>query len=170
MSISWSDFFQFETGERFKINGPDNFKGQGKVTEQTDKKLTLVFDIEEQTIDIKFTVFKTELKIPKLNATVTITLFNEGAGNRLQAQATYTNQDGKEEKIEITDKNIMAKVRRKRTLKLFASPSTYNRFPEVPDGALNLLFKKERGSDENDFDVAEFGIFAGVDFDLILDK
>jgi len=169
--ISWIEFVNFQGTDQFRLIGPSNLQGKGRVislTEGNPSELILDFEINRQTVDL-FIVGKVD--IPDVQVTITSLLFNEGAGNRLEVKGVFTNSSGVEEEFNYLDTNVLAKVsrfsRRVPKLRLSSSDEFVNQFPNVPNSVFHLTFKKEPQPDETDFDIGTFVMASFGDFDII---
>ncbi|MDJ0900705.1 MAG: hypothetical protein QNJ55_18025 [Xenococcus sp. MO_188.B8] len=166
MALDWTDFFQFSANDEFDIKEDDNMlenlTGNGKVLSISTDKLVLQFDIPSQTIGLTGFLPNiagiSSVDVPKIAATVSITLFNEGVGNRLEVSGSYIDSSGTTQSFSYTDTALTARLRRRgERLRLDASNSFLGTISNTTDLSPlgRLEFEKTSNPDVNEMDVGK---------------
>jgi hypothetical protein len=178
MALDWTQFFQFSTNDQFKIREEDNwlddFTGTGKVLDRNGNKLVLELNIPPQTISLSGFLPSIagvdSLSVPKIKATVSITLFNEGQGNRLEVQGTFINSNNQTESFNYTDINLKAELRHQgRRIRLDASNTFLSQISDNSNIAMlaRLEFEKTTDLNENEMDVGKFPLGEKIELFLV---
>ncbi len=179
MAIDWAGFFQFSQNDTFDIieedgliQGSTDLKlGDGKVLDISGNKLVLEFNILSQTIDLTgwLDIFADSVDVPKITGTVSITLFNEGEGNRLEVSGTYIDSSGATQSFSYTDTDLTARLRsRGERIRLDASDrflSTISSNSNI-DRLGRLEFEKTGSPNTTEMDVGKLPLGGKIDIFL----
>ena len=166
MALNWLNHFSFSENEEFDIKEDDNMlenlTGNGKVLSISTDKLVLQIDIPSQTIGLTGFLPSiagiSSVDVPKISATVSITLFNEGVGNRLEVSGTYVDPSDTAQNFSYTDTNLTARLRRRgERLRLDASNGFLGTISSTTDLSPlgRLEFEKTSNPDVNEMDVGK---------------
>ena len=178
MTLKWTDFFAFSKEDKFDIkefdHWLDSLVGDGKVVNIDDNKLILEINIPKQTIGLSGflpgIVGISSLSVPKINAETTITLLQEGIGNKLIAKGTYVDSTGTTQNFNYEDKDVKVSLKRNGgRLRLDASNNFLSQI--TPDNSISSLarleFQKTSNVNETEMDIGKFPFGEKIEILLI---